>query len=374
MNKQPYGVLINGAGWVATQHVQAFKNNPDARIVAISSLHLSDARRLADQYQLKDVACYESLDKALKHEGVDIVSVCTPQHIHCENVLAAAAAGKHMAIEKPVANSLEELYAMRKAVSKAGVKTVVSFVLRWNPLFVGIKRLIAEGALGDIYMVETDYQSYNGAWWGAWEQGRKIDTGFSAMAVAGCHAIDAMRWFAASGETEAADPVEVFAYAGGKRKGKTHQYNPITNTWQDYAPMEYDGLEVALVRFANGALGKVSVNFECIHPYTFPVEIFGDRGSIKNNRLWSHTLPEQKDWVEIPGICPDSSDVSHHPFQGQMDHFIECLQADRESHCNLEDAVKTHEVVFAVQQCYETHRPVTLPLGTSRKSGPSLST
>jgi predicted dehydrogenase len=126
--------------------------------------------------------------------------------------------------------------------------------------------------------------------------------------------------------------------------------------------MEYDGLEIALVRFSNGVLGKVSVNFECIHPYSFPVEIFGDRGSIKNNRLWSHTLPEQKDWVEIPGICPDSSDVSHHPFQAQMDHFVECLQNNVESHCNLEDAIKTHEVVFALQKCYETNRPVQLPL------------
>ncbi|MCP4449974.1 MAG: Gfo/Idh/MocA family oxidoreductase, partial [Planctomycetes bacterium] len=318
MKNKQYGVLINGAGWVATQHVQAFMKNPHTNIVAISSLCLTDAQRLASQYDLKDVVCYDNLDKALTQDGVDIVSVCTPQHIHCENVLAAAAAGKHIAIEKPVANSLSELYAMRDAVNQAGVKTVVSFVLRWNPLFAHIKKLIADGALGEIYMVETDYQSYNGAWWGAWEEGRKIETACSAMAVAGCHAIDTLRWFAAEGETEAADPVEVFAYAGGKRKGKTHQYDPTKNTWQDYAPMEYDGLEVALVRFANGALGKVSVNFECIHPYTFPLEIFGDRGSIKNNRLWSHTLPEQKDWVEIPGICPDSSDVSHHPFQAQM--------------------------------------------------------
>jgi len=362
MKNGRYGVLINGAGWVATQHVQAFKQNPQADIVAISSLHLDDAQRLAKQYDLPDVTCYDNLDRALQHEGVDIVCVCTPQHIHCENVLAAAAAGKHIVIEKPVANALGELYAMRDAVRQAGVKTVVSFVLRWNPMFMAAKRLIAEGALGEICMVETDYQSYNGSWWGAWEEGRKKSTGFSAMAVAGCHAVDALRWFAASGETEAADPVEVFAYAGGKRQGKTHQYNPISNAWEDYAPLEYEGLEIALVRFANGVLGKVSVNFECIHPYAFPVEIFGDRGSIKNNRLWSPTRPEQNQWTEIPGICPDSSDVSHHPFQGQMDHLIQCLQDNTESHCNLADAVKTHELVFAMQQCYETGRPVSLPL------------
>jgi len=362
MEDRKYGVLVHGAGWVATQHVQAFLNNPRAKVVAISSRRLASAQRLAEQYGLGGISCYDSLDAALELDGVDIVCVCTPQHVHCENVLAAAAAGKHIVIEKPVANSLDELYAMRDAVRRAGVKTVVSFVLRWNPLFQTIKRLIAEGALGEVYCVETDYQSYNGAWWGGWEEGRKTDTAVSAMAVAGCHAIDALRWFAAPGEFEAADPVEVFAYAGGRRKGNTHQYNPTTGLWEQYAPMEYDGLEIALVRFANGTLGKVSVNFECIQPYTFPIEVFGDRGSIKNNRLWSHIFPGQKGWVEIPTICPDSSDVSHHPFQGQIDHFIHCLQSNVESHCNLEDAVKTHEVVFAAQECYRSGRPVRLPL------------
>jgi len=362
MTDKCFRVLIHGAGWVATQHIGAFLNNPHAEVVAISSRHLTSAQRLAEQYGLGSVACYDSLDAALQHEDVDIVSVCTPQHVHCENVLAIAAAGKHIVIEKPAANSLEELSAMREAVRKAGVKTIVSFVLRWNPLFRTIKRLIADGALGEIYCVETDYQSYNGAWWGGWEDGRKKDTAVSAMAVAGCHAIDAMRWFAAPGEFEAAEPVEVFAYAGGKRKGKTLQYNPTINDWQTYAPMEYDGLEMALVRFANGALGKVSVNFECVHPYTFPLEIFGDRGSVKNNRLWSHTFPGQKDWIEIPAICPDSSDVAHHPFQGQIDHFVQCLRDDVESHCNLADAIKTHEIVFAAQQCYRQRRPVSLPL------------
>jgi len=74
----------------------------------------------------------------------------------------------------------------------------------------------------------------HGAWWGGWEDGRKKDTAVSAMAVAGCHAIDAMRWFSAPGEFEAAEPVEVFAYAGGKRKGKTLQYNPTINDWQTH--------------------------------------------------------------------------------------------------------------------------------------------
>ena len=126
--------------------------------------------------------------------------------------------------------------------------------------------------------------------------------------------------------------------------------------------MEYDDFEICLVKFANGVLGKVSVNYGCIMPYTFPLEIFGNRGSIKDNRIWSHKYPGQNGWAEIPAILPDSADVTHHPFQGQMNHFVDCILNDRESHCNLEDAIKTHEIAFAALQCYETGQPVELPL------------
>ena len=119
---------------------------------------------------------------------------------------------------------------------------------------------------------------------------------------------------------------------------------------------------MALVRFGGGVLGTVSVNFECIQPYTFPIRIFGDKGSVRDNRVWSHERPGQTDWVELPVVRPDSSDVTHHPFQGQMDHFVDCILGGRESHCNLADAAKTHEVVFAIERCYETRRPVKLPL------------
>lgn len=362
MNKSSLGVLIHGAGWVSTQHIAAFTNNPHTHVAAISSRRIESARQRAEEAGLTEVGLYDDLDAALQHEGVDIVCVCTPQQVHCENVIAAARAGKHIVIEKPAANSLDELRRMREAVNAAGVKTVVSFVLRWNPMIAEIKQLIAGGTIGEVACVETDYQSYNSDWWDGWEMGRRKDLSVSALAVAGCHAVDTLRWFAAAGENEAADPVEVFAYAGGKRKGQTRdQFNPLTGEFYDQSPMEYDGIEMVLVKFSNGVIGKVSANFEAVQPYTFPLDIFGDRGTIKNNQLYAPQSHGQE-WTTIPGIRPDSSDVSHHPFQGQIDHFVDCICHDVESHCNLGDAIKTHEIVFAAQECYRTNQPVKLPL------------
>jgi len=356
-------VLIHGAGWVSSQHIAAFENNPSTKVVAISSRSLDSAQRQAGGIDREGIGVYDDLARALDHDGVDIVAVCTPQHVHCENVLTIAAAGKHIVIEKPAAISMEQLYAMREAVDRAGVGTIVSFVLRWNPLFQSLKRLIAEDALGAPYYVEADYLSHNGSWWSGWNDARTAEQGVSAMLVAGCHAIDAARWFAAKGEFEAATPVEVYSVSGGYRKGTTREYNPITNDWtNDAPPMEYDGLEVALVHFDNGAVGKVSVNADCIMPYRFPLRIFGPQGTVMDGRVWSHTYAGQTKWVELPEIQPDSSDVAHHPFNAQIDHFVDCLERGVESHCNLHDATKTHEVVFAALKCYETGRPVKLPL------------
>lgn len=362
MSERVYGVLVHGAGWVSGQHIGAWCGNPNTRVVAVSSRHMESANRRIAEGGLRDAVAYDDFAAALHHPDVDIVSICTPQHVHCANVLAAAAARKHLVIEKPLGNSIEELRRMRDAVRTAGVRTVVSFVLRWNPLFQMLKQMIQDDAVGRPYYVEADYLSHNGSWWSGWNDARTLEQGVSALLVGGCHAVDAARWFAAAGRFEAARPVEVFAVSGGYRKGTSREFNPITNSWvEDAPPMEYDGLEVVLIKFDNGAVAKVSVNADCVMPYRFPIRVFGDKGSIFDHRIWSHRFPGQRDWVELPSILPDSSDVTHHPFQAEIDHFVQCLADGVESHCNLEDAILTHEVVFAAQQCYRTGRPVALP-------------
>jgi predicted dehydrogenase len=262
------GVLIIGAGWVSTQHIAAFQRNTGTEVVAVCDVSRRAAEARCKEFGLA-ADIYEDYAEALQHPGVDLVSVCTPQHLHPQHALAAARAGKHIVIEKPVAMSREEARAMREVVRETGVKTVVSFVLRWNPMIQNMKKILASGALGRISSVEVDYCSYSGDWWGGFEVGRTRKFGGSAFLVAGCHAVDALRWFAEVDEFRAAEASEVFAWEAGLRGQSTNQYNPITHTWHEGSPLEYPALEMAMVRFKNGVLGKVSVNFECIQPYAF---------------------------------------------------------------------------------------------------------
>ena len=236
MAETKLGVLVHGAGWVSTQHIKAFDTNPHTEVVAISSRKLTSCQARAEEAGLEGIGLYDNYEEALKHDGVAVVSVCTPQQLHAENTIAAAEAGKHIVIEKPIANSVAEMSAMRDAVRSAGVKTIVSFVLRWNPLFETIKAMVADNALGQIYFVEADYQHDIASWWTGYEDARKKSTGISALLTGGCHAIDSLRWFAAQSQYEAADIVEVFAYSGGYRKGLAEEYDYFTSQWREGPP------------------------------------------------------------------------------------------------------------------------------------------
>jgi predicted dehydrogenase len=110
-------------------------------------------------------------------------------------------------------------------------------------------------------------------------------------------------------------------------------------------------------------MGYVSACTEQWMPYVFNIELFGVDGAIRGNRFYSHKLPGATGFVEIPTILPDSGDVAHHPFQGEIDHFVDCIRSGQESHVSLADAVNTHEACFAADQsAAQDGAPVPLPL------------
>lgn len=335
------GVAVFGAGWVSGEHIKAFNKNPHVEVVAIGSRKGSSAKARAQEAGIDDCAIFTDYEALLNHPGVDLVSICTPNDLHAEETILAAQAGKHVIIEKPVCMNVEELREMTAAVEKAKVKSVVSFVLRWNPLVESIRSLVTQGALGNIFYGEVDYWHNIGPWWTGYEWARTKSAGGSAFLTGGCHAVDALRYLVGD------DVTEVCAY--GNNFGHTYEYPPNV---------------VAAVKFRKGAIGKLSTSFECQMPYNFNIDILGDQGSVRGNRLYSKKLmPGQMDFATIPTILPDSGDVSHHPFQGEMDHFIDCILNDTESHCNLADAVNTHETCLAIDRSVESGGAVKLPLG-----------
>ena len=334
------GVAIHGAGWVAGAHASAWLKNPDVEIVSISDIERDRACQFAAQYGL-NCAIRDVYDEVLSDPNVDIVDITGPSHVHAEQTVAAATAGKHVLVEKPMALNMQENRSLLDAVTEAGVKSLASFCLRWNLAVETIKSLVESGAIGDLFYLETDYWHGMDPSHHAWNLHSKTQTGGSAMLLAGCHAVDALRWLAG-------DEVEVVSALSNNQNGN----------------FEYDANIVAVMKFKSGIIGKVSTLFDCKMPYTLNIDLTGTEGTIRDDRIWSKKLfPGQTDWARYPTILPNSTDVNHHPFEGEINHFVECILNDHQSHCSIADAYRTHELCIAIDRSIsQGGQPIRLPL------------
>lgn len=337
------GVAIIGTGWVAGEHLRAFHTHPHAEVVALCGRNEARTKACALAASIR-CEIFTDYEKMLGHPGIDIVVVATTPDCHCAQAVAAVEAGKHLLLEKAMAVNLAEARKIRDAVAKAKVKSVVSFVLRWNPLFQIIKAQLADDAIGRVFMGEIDYFHGIGPWYKQYAWNIKKDIGVSSLLSAGVHAVDAMRWFMGGEVTE----VTQFAASGGGVEFSDYEYPPTSCT---------------LCKFTDGRIGKVASSIECIQPYVFHINLLGTQGTIRNNKIWSKKkYPGQSTWVEVPTILPDSGDVTHHPFVGEAAHLVECIRTNQESHVNVADAFKTHEICYAADLSAQLGKPVQLPL------------
>ena len=108
------------------------------------------------------------------------------------DLIAAARAGKHIIIEKPIALSSRDCAAIAEAVKKAKVKTCVCFECRYSSQFLATKALIDAGLLGELHYGEVDYYHGIGPWYGQFRWNTRKDAGGSSLLTAGCHALDAL--------------------------------------------------------------------------------------------------------------------------------------------------------------------------------------
>ena len=145
--------------------------------------------------------------------------------------------------------------------------------------------------------------------------------------LGGCHALDMARFLMES------DIVKVVALE------TTHNLD-----------LPHAGQQAAVVTFANGRLGKISACVEHWMPYQFNIDLLGTDGGMRDNRFYGRKLVGATDWATYPTITPNSGLVTHHPFDAEIDHFIECIRTGRESHGSVHDGVNTHEAIFAIDR------------------------
>jgi len=337
-----FNVGIVGYGWAATAHIPAINATTLAQVTAVCSSRPLDATELSDQYG-SNITVYSDLDEMLAKSGIHTVSICSYPAQHAEQTVKAAEAGKHLILEKPLCLSLKDLRTMQKAVKQARVKTCVCFELRFSSQFLTTKAVIDAGVLGRIHYAEVDYYHGIGPWYGQFRWNVKKAAGGSSLLSAGCHALDALL-LCMGGEVES-----VSSYA-------TNSANP------DLKRYEYPSTSVTILKFKDGRVGKVASSIDCLQPYYFHTHFIGSEGSLLDNKFHSAKLGVNKHkWSELSLKLCDSGDVSDHPYQTQFESFFNSLAEGRDIPLTtLNDAVKTHEVVFAADRSAELGRPVKM--------------
>ena len=111
----------------------------------------------------------------LSDSEINVVDICTPHPFHPQQVMAAAKAGKHLIIEKPMALSFDDAKAMRQTIREAAVHTCVCFEVRYSQQFTAIRSCIDQGLLGDLHYGEVDYYHGIGPWYGQFKWNVKKD-------------------------------------------------------------------------------------------------------------------------------------------------------------------------------------------------------
>lgn len=130
---------IVGAEFMGTTHAEAWAQTP-AQIVDFAAETVEEALPLAEKYLVPTFSNFSSL-----LEASDVVDLCTPTHLHVPMILEAAAKGKHIICEKPLALSLESAQQAVQACQKAGVSLFVAHVVRYFPEYAPANRLVNEG-------------------------------------------------------------------------------------------------------------------------------------------------------------------------------------------------------------------------------------
>jgi len=250
------GFAVVGAGVAARYHAQAIAQAGDARLVAVSRADPARAHEAEAEFGVPCETRYEGL---LARKDVDAVCLCTPSGEHAAQAVAAAHAGKHVLVEKPMALALPDADRMIDAAQRAGVFLGVTFQRRTEPSYAELRRAVVAGELGSLVLgaVTVPYlrnQAYydSAAWRGTWAH-----DGGGALMNQGIHLVDLLLWL--MGDVE-----EVEA----RMTTASHR-------------IEVEDCVAASLRFASGALGSIIATTSAAPGFPHRVEIYGTRGGVQ---------------------------------------------------------------------------------------------
>jgi glucose-fructose oxidoreductase len=266
-------------------------------------------------------------------DDIDAIYIATWPSAHCENVITAATAHKHVLCEKPLATTLDECDRMIEVCRQNQVKLMVGYMMRFNPAHVSVRKLIADQRIGPALIVKADFfTSFQARWGGTFASTFRFDkskAGGGLLIDMGIHVVDLLRY------VTGCEVVSVHSFHGG----------PAYR-------MQVEDTGTITLQFNNGSYGVMALSGGI--PFgRNGVEIYGERGAILTEGSIGRSTEGQRvrvlrgeTWEEIPIEAKD-------PFAEELRYFEECLRTNREPEPDGNEAKSDLTVILAA---YESMR------------------
>ena len=352
-------VGIIGSRFVASAHAEALRQTPGVELTAVASPNAEHAWEFHRRFDVEHT--FTDYKDLLSSGFVDAITIACPNDLHAQVTIDAAAAGKHVLVDKPMAMSLAECDRMIEACKKAGVILMYGENLCFAPKYVRAKQLADQGALGNVYYVrqiECHFGPHSDWFWDINRSGGGV------LMDMGCHSIAYCRWV--FGNT----PIEsVYAEAGNFVHGRRTQGDDHT---------------VVMLRFARskkhprGGLGVAENSWARAGGLDDRAEIYGSKGltvadiarggALHTYSATGYEYAGEKTERTRGWTWTSFDEVWNYGFPQEMAHFADCIENEKRPMLTGEDGRAILEIICAAYQSARTGARVSLPLeADSRK-------
>lgn len=332
------GIGIIGFGSIGGHHLKAINDIDEAQVVAVSTRNIS---KLEGMSELEGVSIYDNHNDLINDESIDMVSICTPSGFHLEPALKAAAAGKHVMVEKPLEINIERSKEMIAACKKHNVKLSCIFQNRYSDDFLKLKKRVQSGDLGKLVLANAyikwfrEQAYYDTSDW----KGKLSADGGAALINQGIHTIDLL--------------LDVM----GDVKSVRGKVATISRK------IEGEDIGVAILEFENGVLGTIEGSTSILAGFPEKIEIHGDQGSVileKGELI--HDLDGPIEQLES-GAASGSSDpmaIDYQLHKTQIEEFVKNILEDTAPRVDGLEAIRAVEVINAIYESSRTNEVVYL--------------
>jgi predicted dehydrogenase len=339
-------VGIIGSAFSSNLHAEALAEVPEAVVVAACSPNRAHVEEFARQWGIPNTAT--DYRKLLDRKDVDAVVVGIPNDLHREVVVAAAKAGKHVILEKPIAHTLDDADAMIKECRKRRVKLMYAETICFSPKYVRAKRLVDEGAVGKLYMVKQG-EKHSGPHSDWFYDVRR--SGGGALMDMGCHGIEWARWM----------------YGKPKPKSVSAHCQRVRHTGRTQG----DDNSVVVLEFEGGGIAVIEDSWAKPGGMDDSIELYGTEGVIYCDLLRGSSMETYSTQGygyavekagETKGWTFSVFEEGHiYGFPHEMRHFVRSILRDETPMETGDDGRATLEIIYAAYESAGTGRRITWP-------------